>query len=268
VSSELTRRVLFGVIAAPIAIGVVFAGGWLLAALLAIVSALAAWELFRMARASGLTPFDNLGIGSAGLVPLVVYARYLRLYDPDISISGLSLAALATLAFLSIAVWARGPTGHPLSAVATTVFGIAYSGGMLSYGYAIRYHDYAFGDAMLPSSAIAGRLAVPAGALLLLLPLLLTWATDIGAYAIGRAVGRHKLIPSVSPGKTVEGAVGGLLASVVVAWVYVHFVLHPATNLDFKLAPIGVLAFSVLVSGAAQVGDLAADDRLHPLLQG
>ena len=103
-SSELTRRVLFGVIAAPIAIGVVFAGGWLLAALLAIVSASAAWELFRMARASGLTPFDNLGIGSAGLVPLVVYARYLRLYDPDISISGLSLAALATLAFLSIAV--------------------------------------------------------------------------------------------------------------------------------------------------------------------
>jgi phosphatidate cytidylyltransferase len=99
--------------------------------------------------------------------------------------------------------------------------------------------------------------AVPSGGLLLLLPVLLTWASDIGAYAVGRTMGRHKLIPSVSPGKTIEGSVGGLLASMLVAWAYTQFVLHPASHLDFRWAPAGVLAFGALVSVAAQVGDLA-----------
>src|SRR5262249_2927829 len=64
-------------------------------------------------------------------------------------------------------------------------------------------------------------------------------------------------IPSVSPGKTVEGAIGGLLASMLVAWVYTRFVLRPTSHLDFAFPPSGVLIFGALVSVAAQVGDLA-----------
>ena len=138
--------------------------------------------------------------------------------------------------------------------MATTLLGVAYTGGMLSYGYAIRYHDYAAGDVTLPSALVS--LTLPAGALLLLLPLLMTWASDIGAYAVGRTVGRHKLIPAVSPGKTVEGAVGGLAAGILVAWAYTHFILHPAVSIDFKRAPLGLLGFGVVLGAAAQVGDL------------
>src|SRR5205814_1980656 len=69
-------------------------------------------------------------------------------------------------------------------------------------------------------------------------------------------LGRNKLIPSVSPGKTVEGAIGGLIATMFIAWVYTKTVLHPASNLDFRLPPAGVLAFGALVSVAAQIGDL------------
>ena len=98
---------------------------------------------------------------------------------------------------------------------------------------------------------------VPSGGLLLLLPLLVTWASDIGAYACGRTFGRHKLIPSVSPGKTIEGAVGGLVASVLVAWLYSRFLLRPDAHLGFRWEPIGVIAFGALVSVAAQIGDLA-----------
>jgi phosphatidate cytidylyltransferase len=96
---------------------------------------------------------------------------------------------------------------------------------------------------------------VAAGGLLLLLPILLTWASDIGAYAVGRTLGKHKLIPSVSPGKTVEGAMGALVTSVLVAWLYVRFILSPATQLGFT--PWGVVLFGLIVSVAAQIGDLA-----------
>jgi phosphatidate cytidylyltransferase len=255
VSSELTRRVLFSVVAIPIAIAVVLYGGAALAALLAVVSALAAWEFFRLARATGLTPMDDAGIVIAGLIPLAVHARFLNLYDPDAMIGAASLAVLCVLALLGAAIWARGVDGKPLGAAATTAFGAAYTGGMLSYGYAIWRHDYAFAPANL---ALFGHVwTVPSGGLLLLLPLFGTWASDIGAYAVGRTMGRHKLIPSVSPGKTVEGAIGGLLATMFVSWAYMAWVLQPAGHLGMRWAPVGALLFGLLVSVAAQIGDLA-----------
>jgi phosphatidate cytidylyltransferase len=255
VSSELTRRVVFGVSAAPNAIANVVYGGPPLPPHLALTSALGAWEFFRLARGTGLTPFDDAGIAIAGIIPLVVHARFLRLYDPDGHIGSISLIVVCLLLLITAAIWLRGPAGKPLGAAASTAFGAAYTGGMLSYGYAIRYHDYAFAPAALP---FAGRtFTVPSGGLLLLLPILLTWGSDIGAYAFGRTFGRHKLIPSVSPGKTVEGAIGGLVACMLIAWLYARFVLHPATRLDFRWQPSGALLFGVLVSVAAQVGDLA-----------
>jgi phosphatidate cytidylyltransferase len=243
------------VIAAPIAIAIVIYGGAPLAALLAVTSAIAAWEFFRLARATGLTPFDDAGIVIAGITPLVVHARFLRLYDPDAFIGPSSLMVVVLLLLLAMAIWARGPNGKPIGAVASTAFGAAYTGGTLSYAYAIRYHDYAFAPGALP---IGGRtFTVASGGLLLALPILLTWASDTGAYAVGRKLGRHKLIPSVSPGKTVEGAIGGLAASMLIAWLYTQFVLHPATSLDFRWHPAGALLFGAIVSVAAQVGDLA-----------
>ena len=244
--TELTRRILFGVIAAPLGIAVVFYGGWALAALLAIVSALGAWEFFRIARASGLTPMEDVGIPLAGVVPLFVHARYLRLYE--LPLSGM---AVIFLVILGLTIFVRGVEGKPLGAAASTVFGIVYTGGMLSFGYAIRYHEYLIES--LPVSL--GGVRIAAGGLLLLLPVLLTWASDIGAFFVGRALGKRKLMPSVSPGKTVAGAVGGLIATAIVGWLYVRFVLTPTTQLGFVRG--GVFIFSIVVSVAAQIGDLA-----------
>ena len=246
--SELTRRILFGVVAAPLGIVIVFFGGAALAALLAIVAALGAWEFYRIARASGLTPLDDVGIVLAGVAPLFVHARYLGLYE--LPLSGM---AVAVLVLLALAIWMRGVSGKPLGAVASTVFGIIYTGGMLSFGYAIRYHPYVIGDVALPFGG--RRLTVASGGLLLLLPLLLTWASDIGAYAVGRSLGKRKLIPSVSPGKTVAGAVGALVVTAGVSWVYTRTVLTPTTQLGFVAG--GAILFGVLVSVAAQIGDLA-----------
>jgi phosphatidate cytidylyltransferase len=254
-NSELARRVSFGVVAAPVTVAIVVQGGAALAALLAVASAIAAWEFFRMARATGLTPLENTGILIAGLTPLVVHARYLQLYQPDASIGVVSLASVVMLLVLSLAIWTRGVNGKPIGAVSATVFGAAYTGGMLTFAYAIRYHEYAFA----PAQVTLGEwtFSVASGGLLLLLPVLATWASDTGAYAVGRTIGRHKLIPSVSPGKTIEGTIGGLAASVLVTWLWTNGLLRPAAHLGFRWQAIGMILFGVLVSVAAQVGDIA-----------
>jgi len=241
--SELTKRILFGVPAAAIALAIVLAGGAALAALLAIVSALAAWEFYRIARASGHTPLVELGCTLAGLFPLAVHARYLNLLVPRFA-----YLAVVLLAIMAVAIWARGVAGKPIGAVSTTVFGVLYSGGLLSFAYAVRYHDYAAGGVRV------GAVPIAAGGVLLGLPLVLIWATDIGAMAFGKMIGGRKLIPAVSPGKTVSGAIGGVLLAIVVAWLYVRFALRPAAQLGMTAA--GLTSFAIAISVAGQVGDV------------
>ena len=81
---------------------------------------------------------------------------------------------------------------------------------------------------------------------LLLWAFIITWTTDIGAYAVGRAIGRHKLAPAISPGKTVEGLIGGMLAAALLggAWV-----------IDQGLGR-SLLVAGPLFALAAQAGDL------------
>jgi phosphatidate cytidylyltransferase len=200
------------------------------------VSAGCAWEFYRIAAAGGVEPLDPVGIPLAGAVPLAVYAAGIGLYRPS-----LVVAAVAMLIILAAVIWTRGPQRRPLGAASLTVMGILYTGGLLSFGYALREHPYAVGDR--------------AGTALVAFPLVLTWASDIGAFFVGRAVGGPKLIPSVSPGKTISGALGGLATTVLVSWLYVRFALRPVALLTMTI-PATIL-FGALISVAAQVGDLA-----------
>jgi phosphatidate cytidylyltransferase len=250
--SELALRTIFAVIAAPLALWIVLAGGAPLAALLAIVCALGAWEFYRIARAAGATPIADAGIALAGLIPLAVHASYLGVFTVKPAVW-----ALLVLLLMAASIWLRGVEGKPIAAVSTTVLGVLYTAGMLSFGYAIRYHDTVAGYDLVAARHLAlGSLAlrIPPGGVLLIFPLVVTWASDIGAYFVGRTIGGRKLIPSVSPGKTVSGAVGGLVASMLVALLYARAVLVPVASLGFT--PWGALLFGGLISIAAQVGDL------------
>jgi phosphatidate cytidylyltransferase len=250
--SELALRTIFAVVAAPLALWIVLVGGAPLAALLAIVCALGAWEFYRIARAAGANPLSDAGIALAGLVPLAIHASYLGVFTVP-----LAVVALVVLLLLGASIWLRGVAGRPIAAVATTLLGVAYTAGMLGFGYAIRYHDTVRGYDDVAAHHIGGSafaLRVPPGGALLIFPLVITWASDIGAYFVGRAIGGRKLIPSVSPAKTISGAVGGLVASMIVSWMYARWVLVPVASLGFT--PWGALLFGALISVAAQVGDL------------
>ena len=234
--SDLAKRIISALIAAPVALIMIYLGSLPLATFLAAVSAGCAWEFYRIAAAGGVEPLDPLGIPLAGAVPLAVYAAGIGLYRPS-----LVVPAVAMLIILTAVIWTRGPQRRPLGAASLTVMGILYTGGLLSFGYALREHPYAVGDR--------------AGTALVAFPLVLTWASDIGAFFVGRAVGGPKLIPSVSPGKTISGALGGLATTVLVSWLYVRFALRPVALLTMTI-PATIL-FGALISVAAQVGDLA-----------
>jgi phosphatidate cytidylyltransferase len=234
--SELTQRWVFGLLAAPATVALIWIGGVPMALLLSATAGVAAWELFRMARTTGALPLAGLGIGAAALLPLYMVTEPRGVFEfPPALLAGIVVVVL------SAAIWLRGTVGRPLSSVATTIFGIGYTGGLLSFAQGIRYHRYVVTEM--------------GGAALLLLPVLLTWANDIGAFFSGRLLGRRKLIPAVSPGKTVAGAIGGLVACLILCWLYVQFVLRPFAQLS--LSPRNLVAFAVVVSAAGQLGDLA-----------
>ncbi len=234
--NELARRVIVALIGAPIAIGIIWLGDAALATLASVLSALAAWEFFRLAQENHGAPMARVGIVAAAVIPLLVHAQYLGLIVvPPVAVT------LSMLLLVALAIFTRGVAGRPMNAVGTTLLGVLYTGGTLSYVYALRYYGYAVGDT--------------AGALVVILPVLLTWASDVGAYFAGRAIGGPKLLPSVSPGKTIAGAVGGVLLTVVVCAAYVHWLLRPLAQLAFS--PAGLVLFGVAISVAAQVGDLA-----------
>ncbi|HEX5438540.1 MAG TPA: phosphatidate cytidylyltransferase [Gemmatimonadaceae bacterium] len=232
--SELARRVLVAVVAIPVVVIAVYAGGAALAALLAIAAALAAGEFFRLARSAGYEPIAAIGVPVAAILPLLMHATHLGLAAPRVT------WGVLVVLVVFVAALRRGPTRKPLAATAVTIVGMIYTGGLLSYGYMLRYDEYAIGAA--------------AGSALVLYPLVLTWLSDTAAYFVGRAIGRRKLMPLVSPGKTVEGAVAALIASMIVSWLYVHYVLTPLSQLS--MSTIEVLLFGLIVGIAEQLGDL------------
>ena len=234
--SNLTARVLFAVVAIPVVIGVAYAGGVALALFLSLVSALAAWEFFRLA-GDPYRPMTMVGVALAFIVPLGVHGYRTGQFAPPV----FALGAVIVLTVFALAIFARGVEGHPIGASATTVFGVLYTAGMLSFAYGLRYHNYALGRV--------------AGTAVLAYPLVLTWISDSAGFFVGRAIGRHKLIPAVSPGKTVEGAVGALVFCAVASWCYAHWVLPWAALLAVR--PVTSLVIGIVISVAVQAGDLA-----------
>ncbi len=97
---------------------------------------------------------------------------------------------------------------------------------------------------------------------LVLLLLALVWAADSGAYFVGRAIGKNKLLPSASPGKTIEGAAGGALFSLGVMFIYVRYGFENATFEQYFF--YGIL--SLVVTLTSILGDLF--ESLHKRIAG
>jgi phosphatidate cytidylyltransferase len=251
-ASELTRRVAVAAIGIPLAVAVVSLGGWVLAILLGGIAAAATAELYRLARHRGIEPLLMPGMVMA-VMPVLAAAAGTGGGVPDPAAGRFAAAAWSwhfaiaiSLLACTLAIFARGTARAPLAAIAVTVFGALFAGGTLAYAVLLR------GLPVTVSNAAAATWVGPA---LLAFPLTLTWLNDTFAYFGGRRFGRRKLIPAVSPGKTVEGAISGLFGTAVTGAFYAHFVFGAWLGV-----PLGVLAgglIGLVISPIAQLGDLA-----------
>ncbi|MEN6370649.1 MAG: phosphatidate cytidylyltransferase [Armatimonadota bacterium] len=223
----LTRLITI-VIAVPIVVALVFwPGGMPFAGLAGAAAVLALFEFYRAVRKGGARPHLSLGL-AAGLVILYFgrnsYADSLNVIIP----------AFTALLLLSLAFELKNESRAPFINVGVTVLGVCYVFLLLMHFVWLRnIHG-------------TGPNGSELGAWLVMFALITTWALDTGAYLVGKFFGKTKIAPSISPGKTIEGSIGGFVFAIIAAAIAAVF--------------IGIPLFHGLVLGAligivGQIGD-------------
>jgi phosphatidate cytidylyltransferase len=238
-ASNLARRIAVAAIAIPLAVGVVWLGGWPLAAALAALGVLGTKEIYDLARRQGIDALDRTGWLAAAAIPLLAY--WAKGSETHWAEPALYLGALWVMATLVVAMLRRGPSGRPLAAVAMTLFGCLYASALLAFLIPIRHGANA---ANRPFAYFC----------LTLFPLVLTWIGDTAAMAAGTAFGGPKLAPVLSPKKTWAGAIGGTASCLIVSLALGFLVLN-RQGWHFNVGQLLLVGFVVSVVG--QVGDVA-----------
>jgi phosphatidate cytidylyltransferase len=239
-ASDLGRRVAVAAIGVPLAVLILYLGGWIMAAALAALAAGGAAEFYRLARQRGVRPFAIAGAALAA-VPVL-----LTMVTEAPESWTLRVFVAAALVFSAAAIFRRGVDGSPLTVMSVTVFAALFTGGTLLYAMLLR---------TMPVPAAVAEWQNWVGPALLAFPMTLTWMGDTFAYFGGRAFGKHKLIPAVSPAKTVEGALSGVIGTTIVGALYAQFVLGAWLGVPVS-AMTGAL-IGLVISPIAQIGDLA-----------
>lgn len=214
-------------------------------ALLAVFVWLVANELVRFARSIGYQPLPYFTqVGAVGLVigPYVIFNSLAAAERTGEAWSMLLLAIMLGLAFLHQA-WQHGAKGVMIN-LATTMFIILYTGGLGHFLARLRME-------------VGGT----QGVALLLFSVFVVKMTDVGAYFTGRLIGRHKLIPWLSPKKTWEGFVGGIVVAAFCSLGIGHLletsgIVHIGHNGPSRV--LILLVFGLLMAALSAAGDLCA----------
>jgi phosphatidate cytidylyltransferase len=228
----LRTRALSALVLVPPLVLALVIGMPAITAVLVLVAAIGGLEVFRLLKAAG---FPSLPLfGTALAVAIVLEAAFSPAGE-----KGLLLVAVGVV-LAGIGAFGRPDPRDGLVAWVATVFGAVYIG---LIGFVL--HLAAVAPA-IPAGATLAALSAAQGWVLLLV--LGVWSFDTGAYLVGRQIGRHKFLTHISPSKSVEGVVGGLVATTVVTSLLLG---------GLGQAVLGGLVLGPLLGLAAQAGDLA-----------
>lgn len=234
-------RIISTIVAIFIALGAVVLGGWYFTLFFGILVYLGLMEYFQMARAKGIAPAAKTTLVTSQLI-LVICTIAPALADAVVPVAGTIICTYLLLQ----------PKAASIADLATSILGLFYGGHLPSYWVRLRGLGGPEGS-NLPLDGFwpfpwQGFSHLPEGLGLTLLAFCCIWATDIGAYIMGRLFGRTRLT-DISPKKTVEGAVYGVLASILVG-------VWGAVTLNWPWAVFTGLALGVMIGIAGLIGDL------------
>jgi phosphatidate cytidylyltransferase len=212
------KRVLTALVLIPVALGLIFlAPPLFVRAALAAVGLLCLHEFYGLVRQRGVQPYIVAGMAAGALLVLLP------------ALLNQAFLIVLLLALLGMATLDARAVEQTYGSSAATFFGVVYTCGPL----AIAAHLHALSPHWM------------------FLPLLVSWAGDTAAYYMGRAIGKHKLAPRLSPGKTWEGTIGSALLGTAAGAVYLQAVMPEI------LAFWTMIALPLATNVAGQIGDLA-----------
>jgi len=220
--SDLAQRAITAIIGATLVIAAMWVGGWLFAAVIGLAAVLAQREMYLLAAKGGASPLMGLGLVLGAVASLWAVLQWAF---PVLTIGGL-------IVVLAMLVRVRET---PLLDIAATLLGVFYPAMLAGFILSLRTIDWA-GDApfWLTVAVLSG-----------------VWGSDTFAYLAGRAFGKHPLFPRVSPKKTWEGAIGGLVGAIAIASAFKMLAL----DAEWTWLDVGVVAAACGVAGP--LGDLA-----------
>lgn len=240
---DLARRLWVAAVGLPVVIVCLWFGGWALGVLVTVGGVLGMHEFCAISSCRGARPFS---VVASVAVAALILATTARPQIDTLVFGGFWLLLGLALILSGAAVWLRPHTTAEHGAVSSTLFGVMYVGLPL---------------ALIPVlHALPAQLGVVSAdtplelASFVVLPLAVMWVGDSTAYFVGSAIGKTRLAPAVSPKKSVEGAVAGLVGSIAAAAVVAY--LGPAHWPTSSISIGTSLWMGALIGAAGQVGDL------------
>lgn len=235
--SSVRQRWLTAAIAIPIVLTFVWFGGWVAFAFTLLTVVLGTIELHNMLLHGGYHPLMWISFGLSVLFLVAAMLPEQRLLMLEAGLGGALLISFPWLFF-------RKKLDGAMVDWALTLAVSIYLGWSMSFFLLLRGYD-----AGIVHTGSSSWVFLPRGAWWVLFVLLGVWGFDAAAFFTGRYFGRHKLAPSISPGKTWEGAIGGLVLSITAAVI-------------LTVNPLGVpwyfaIVLGILLGVAAVLGDLA-----------
>jgi phosphatidate cytidylyltransferase len=223
---SLARRTVTSIlILTLVALVVFFFPTWVFSLLASSLIGIGLYEFFTLAEKRGIFVYKYFGVIVGMLVPIIIYLQ--KGSEGYFTLEPFLIVIICLFTF--VLQFIRRDSRQALASIAVTMFGLLYIGWLFSYFIKIKF--------------------LPHGTLLVAYLVLVTKMGDIGAYLIGSSVGKHNLIPRISPHKTIEGTIGGLIFSLLSSLASKSYLP------EFSYAHLAVLG--ILLGVLAQVGDLA-----------
>ncbi|MEI8176529.1 MAG: phosphatidate cytidylyltransferase, partial [Candidatus Omnitrophota bacterium] len=220
----LKRTVTYALIIILVTAALYFLPNWFFCCMVTLLIGVGLYEFFSMVRNKGIFVYRYFGVIVGVLLPIMVYLKYGG-FVPDLEPFLIVIISF----FVFVLQFTRRDNSEALTEISITLLGILYISWFFSFMLRLKY--------------------LPNGADLITFLLLVTKAGDTGAYIIGTTMGRHNLIPRISPKKTVEGTIGGFITSIGVAF-FVRKFLGNASIAD-------ALILGALLGVLSQIGDLS-----------